>query len=258
MEVAVFLCENGVFDWEDKEALTRVIQHASSSSVEAREAFLSKLVDELNRNQRLLSFLTEPHYVNPIAETMRFFGIEMRDLELEGISRAKQNLIFNLQPFLVSSKGHSTYGELCRITYLTHEDLEKIFLQLPTPLMLENKSDIRALKDLLACLLDGSREPSVVLKRLLKRLSELKKSTSDFEARLKALCQVAEERGLVDAEFTDLVRGFLGERMETSTRLYLFKFVYAYTKDVGILHEAIKWKSSKTREWAQAQLGGKA
>jgi hypothetical protein len=54
-------------------------------------------------------------------------------------------------------------------------------------------------KDLLACLLEGSREPSVVLKRLLKRLSELKKSTSDFEARLKALCQVAEERGLVDA-----------------------------------------------------------
>lgn len=63
---------------------------------------------------------------------------------------------------------------------------------------------------------------------------------------------------MVDAEFTDLVRGFLGERMKTSTRLYLFKFVYAYTRDVGILHEAMKWKSSKIHEWAQAQLGGKA
>ena len=54
------------------------------------------------------------------------------------------------------------------------------------------------------------------------------------------------------------MRGFLGERMETSTRLYLFKFVYAYTRDVGILHEAMKWKSSMIHEWAQAQLGGKA
>ncbi|PSN88246.1 hypothetical protein B9Q03_09485 [Candidatus Marsarchaeota G2 archaeon OSP_D] len=104
--------------------------------------------------------------------------------------------------------GRSTFGELCRITYLTREDLERIFLKLPMALMLENKSDVRALRDLLMCLLDGSREPEVIIKRLLKQVSELKEAGFDYEARLKALCQVAEERGLVDAGFIGLVGGF--------------------------------------------------
>jgi hypothetical protein len=254
VEVAVFLCENGVFDWGNTEALTRIVQHASPSSLEAKQAFLSKLVDELNRNPRLLSFLTKPRYVNPLIETIRFFGLEAWNPRLEGISKAKQNLVFNLQPFLVSSMGRSTFGELCRITYLTREDLERIFLKLPMALMLENKSDVRALRDLLMCLLDGSREPEVIIKRLLKQVSELKEAGFDYEARLKALCQVAEERGLVDAGFIGLVRGLLGERMETSTRLHLFKFVYAHTRDVRVLHEAAKCRSSRIREWAKTEL----
>ncbi|PSN88244.1 hypothetical protein B9Q03_09475 [Candidatus Marsarchaeota G2 archaeon OSP_D] len=95
VEVALFLCENGVFDWGNTEALTRIVQHPSPSSLDAKQAFLSKLVDELNRNPRLLSFLTKPRYVNPLIETIRFFGLEAWNPRLEGISKAKQNLVFN-------------------------------------------------------------------------------------------------------------------------------------------------------------------
>jgi hypothetical protein len=258
VEAAAFLSGRGAFDWSDQRTIGHVIRFALTSGVAAKRAFLAGLIDRLNVDDGLLSFLSEKELHRNVISTVISIALgENRGslfsvLGLGGMEERKRMLVYNLMPLLDADWRESSFAELPRLSALSDEDLSRLFVGLKM-LITRSPNRVNAFRSLA----EGLVERGVSLRLLLEGLADRSARGELFysdEPKLKALCQVAEERGQVDGEFIDIVRGFLGERMETSTRLFLYKFVYRHTHDRNILQDALQWRAAGIRSWAEREL----
>jgi hypothetical protein len=248
VEAAAFLDSRGAFDWNDMNTIGYVIRLSMDSGVSAKKAFLSRLIERLNRDARLLSFFSKNELHQYDIFSALTGGISM--FGLNGMRKGKRLLVQNLVPLLDADWRDSSFGELCRLSTLSNDDLSYLFMEM-NPMPFKKLNRVKAFMDLA----EGLAEKGISLGTLLKGIAKHKKGFfyAD-EPKVKALCEVAEEKGQVNEGFVKTIRGFLKEKMETETREYLFKFVYRHTRDRGILQDAMKWKASGIRKWAESEL----
>ena len=95
--------------------------------------------------------------------------------------------------------------------------------------------------------------PLELLKKLDQRTDRNKFFYGD-EVRTKGLPKLVQAQGEGSRECAEIVRRFLDYKIETDTRLQLFRFVYENTGDGELLERASRFKSAKIREWATKEM----
>jgi hypothetical protein len=103
------------------------------TAVETKAAFLSLLVERLNRDEALLQrFSSVSLYKDELAREPRM-GWSPRDFDplgLEKLEDGKRTLLQNVMPLLDSDHKRSSFSLVCRLSCLTPLDLETFFLDM--------------------------------------------------------------------------------------------------------------------------------
>lgn len=254
-ETALFLDDNALFNWDNGKLVSCVIFCSYGSSPAASGSFFSRLVFHLNENRALFDFLVQDD-----ALVAHDFGLSKLVIGREkGRGRSITDAIsftYKITNLLVSEKGVNSFELLCKLKWIDTGELVTIFLDRSLPLVARRMQNRAVGYDAFADSLIKSRgvECPDLLSRLLNRDKRKDMKLYYFEEpMLKAICNAAEKNGTVDSRTTTLASEFLRYSMETTTRFYLFKFIYRNTHDPEILKIAERSKSAKIRKWIDEQ-----